>query len=88
MAKDNRERRFVVMDGSDKRFLKEIIGVVEMIVGRPLVFKKRKIKYQALDRSHPTMMVFTIRTNYANWSQLRKILEKVYPEQCVFDATF
>lgn len=88
MFKDKRERRFVVMDGSDKRFLKEIIGVVEMVVGRPLVFKKRRIKYQALNKSHPTMMVFTIRSNYSAWSQLRKILEKVYPEQCVFDATF
>lgn len=80
------KRQFVVMDGSDKRFVKEVIGITEMCVGRPLIFKKRKIKYQPLTGSHPTMLVFTIRSDYRSWNNLRRILVKNYPEQCVFGA--
>lgn len=88
MFEKKKVRRFVIMDGSDKRFLKEIMGVVEMSVGRPLIFKKRRIRCQRLNKSHPTMIVFTIRSRYEQFRQIRTILEKVYPEQCVFDAIF
>lgn len=81
-----KERKFVVMDGSNKRFLKEIIGVIEMTVGKPNIFNGKKIKYQRLNPDHPTMMVFTIKSDYRSWSMARKILEKQYPEQCVFTA--
>lgn len=80
------ERRFVVMDGSDKRFVKEIIGVSEMIMGKSGLFNKRKIKYQPMSRNCPTMLVFTITSDYRHWDVLRRILEKQYPAQCVFGA--
>ena len=88
MLGDKKERKFVVMDGSDKRFMKEVIGVAEMVTGNTHWFNKiiRNIKCRALDRNHPTMKVVTIKSNYRNFDELRKILEKQYPTQCVFDA--
>lgn len=85
-GKDLKERKFVVMDGSDKRFVEEIIGVIEMTVGKPRIFNRKKIKYQRMNPDHPTMLVFTVKSNYRSWDILRGILEKQYPEQCVFGA--
>lgn len=84
--KELKERKFVVMDGSDKRFVREIIGVIEMIMGKPGMFNKRKIKHQRMAKDLPTMRVFTITSDYRRWSVLREILEKHYPEQCIFGA--
>lgn len=86
MFEKKKIRKFVIMDGSDKKFIKEIIGVIEMSVGRPLIFEKRRIRCQRLNKSHPTMLVFTIRSRYDEFRQVRMILEKLYPEQCLFDA--
>lgn len=85
-GKDLKERKFVVMDGSDKRFVKEIIGVIEMTVGKPRIFNGKKIKYQRMNPDHPTMLVFTVKSNYRSWDMMRRILEKQYPAQCVFTA--
>lgn len=80
----NKVRKFVVMDGSNKRFLNEIIGLVEMCTGKS--YKFRSIKCKKIDRDHPTMMVVSFKTNYRQFDYLRKLLTKTYPEQCVFDA--
>ena len=86
----NKKRNFVVMDGSDKNFVREIIGNCEMCIGRPRfnILKKifRQIRYRSLDKDHPTMLVFTIKSNYADWDLLRKNLTMNYPAQVVFDA--
>ena len=90
MFGNRKKRKFVVMDGSDKKFLEEIIGNCEMIIGRPRFGIMKRlfgmIRYRRLDKNHPTMMVFTIKSNYADWDLLRKNLTRNYPAQVVFDA--
>ena len=76
-----KERRFIIMDGSDDKYVNEIKGLSKMIIGR-----FGRIKIQKMDRNHPTMKVVTIRSEYRQWSELRKILERDHSEQCVFDA--
>ena len=76
-----KKRSFIIMDGSDKDYVKEIRALCKMIMGRV------RIKIRKLDGSHPTMKVVTIKTNNCrNWHDLRKILERDHSEQCVFDA--
>lgn len=82
------ERNFVVMDGSDKHFMKEVIGVTEMVTGntRWINRLRKNIKCRALDRNHPTMKVVTVRSGYRKFNELRKMLTEKYPAQCVFDV--
>lgn len=83
----NKERCFLIMDGSDKNFVKEVIGVVEMMTGNTHWFDKiRNIKCCVLDKTHPTMKVIKVKSGYRQFSEARKLLETRYPEQCVFDA--
>ena len=88
MFEKKQKRNFVVMDGSDKNFVKEVIGVVEMTTGNTHWFDKlkRNIRCKRLDKSHPTMKVITVKSHYRDFDAARKILTNVYPEQCVFDV--
>lgn len=83
-----KERSFLIMDGSDKKFVKEIKSLSEMFVCRSRIINALfgRIKVRSLDANHPTMKVVTIKSGYRSWSDLRKLLEKNYAEQCVFDA--
>lgn len=87
-GKNIKKRRFVIMDGSDKDFVQNIKGLAEMYVckSRIINFLTGKIRIRRLDKQHPTMKVVTIRSTYRDWSELRKLLERDYSEQCVFDA--
>lgn len=81
----NKEKRsFVVMDGSDPRFMKEIIGVAEMMTGKTHWFNK--IRPRKLDKSHPTMKVISIKCGFEQFYRLQSILTCLYPEQCIFDV--
>lgn len=84
----NKKRTFVIMDGSDKDFVKGIRGLAEMCIGRSWIINNLfgRIRVRRLDKQHPTMKVVSIRSGYRQWYELRKILERDYPEQCVFDA--
>lgn len=84
MLGDKKKRKFVVMDGSDKRFMKEVTGVVEMVTGKTRWFNR--VRPRALDRNHPTMKVITVKSGYRYFDAIRHILERDYPEQCVFDV--
>ena len=78
------KRSFVVMDGSDPRFMKEVIGIAEMMTDKTRWFNK--IRSRKLDKSHPTMRVVTIKCDYESFDRLRLLLTKHYPEQCIFDV--
>ena len=84
MLGDKKERKFVVMDGSDKRFLKEVTGVVEMATGKTHWFNR--VRPRVLDRNHPTMKVIAVKSGYQQFDTIRHILERDYPEQCIFDV--
>ena len=88
MLRNKKERNFVIMDGSDKKFVKEVIGVTEMVTGNTHWFNRlmKNIKCCAMDRNHPTMKVITVRSNYKQFDQLRTVLTNKYPEQCIFDV--
>lgn len=88
MFGNKKERNFVIMDGSNRRFVKEIISIVEMETGNMHWFNKlkRNIKCRALDRNHPTMKVVTIKGYYQDFDELRRVLTRDYPAQCIFDA--
>lgn len=88
MLEKTKERKFVIMDGSDKNFIKAVISIVEMVTNRLHWYQKlsRRIRCRALDKNHPTMKVITVRSNYRQFDELRKILTRVYPAQCVFDV--
>lgn len=75
-----KERSFIIMDGSDNRFLEEIKGLAKMVIGHG------RVKIRNLDKTHPTMKVVYVRSGYADYDYLRKLLEREYPAQCVFDA--
>lgn len=87
------ERNFEV-NTKDDFTTKQIIGICEMVVGRPLIwelgrvariiFKKlRRIKYR-VDKNDPTKLIFTVKSHYADWDLLRKILERNYPTMVKF----
>ena len=88
MFESKKKRSFVVMDGSDKGFMDQIIGVAEMVTGNMRFIDKIKgnVKYRMLDRNHPTMKVVTVKSDYKSFDEMRKILEKKFPEQVCFDA--
>lgn len=76
------KRSFVVMDGSDPRFMKEVIGTAEMMTGKTHWFNK--IRSRKLDKQHPTMRVISIKCGYEEFDRLRLLLTEQYPEQCIF----
>lgn len=81
-------RHFVIMDGSDKEFVQCIRGLTEMYIGKSRIMNILfgRIRIRRLDRRHPTMLVVTVRSTNRPWTELRKVLERDYPEQCVFNA--
>lgn len=85
---DKMERSFIIMDGSDKRYVKEIRSLAEMFIGKSWIINNLfgRIKIRRLDRNHPAMKVVTIRSGYRQWFELRKLLERDHEAQCVFDA--
>ena len=76
------KRSFVVMDGSDPRFMKEVVGTAEMMTGKTHWFNK--IRPRKLDKQHPTMKVITIKCGYEEFDRLRLLLTEQYLEQCIF----
>lgn len=88
MFGEKKVRRFVIMDGSDKDFVQNIRGLAEMYVCKSKILNilTGRIKIRRLDKQHPTMKVVKVKSGYRQWSELRKILERDYSAQCVFDA--
>lgn len=80
MFGERKVRRFLIMDGSDIRFLEEIKGLAKMVIGHG------RVKIRKLAKTHPTMKVVAVKSGYRQWTEIRKLLEELYPEQCVFDA--
>lgn len=87
MFEKDKTRKFLVWDGSDKRFVSEVIGVAEMVTGYTHWYNKLgRIKCHRLDRNHPTMKVITIKSGYREFDSLRKILERDHSDNVCFDA--
>lgn len=88
MFGEKKKRSFIIMDGSDKNYVKEVRSLCEMFIGQSWIINTLfgRIKVRRLDRNHPTMKVVTIKSGYRPWSELRKLLEQDHAGQCVFDA--
>jgi hypothetical protein len=90
MMREMKERYFLIMDGSDKNFVRNIIGYVEMAVGNIFWYNKlkwfKRVKCHNLDRNHPSIKVVTVKSTYRDYCEVRKFLTEKYPEQCIFDV--
>lgn len=72
----------VIMDGSDKKKVKEITSIYEMSQNR----RFSKIKAKPIDKEHPTMLVFTTLMSAQRYHDTRRIINQTYPGLCVFDV--
>ena len=71
-----------IMDGSDKKKVKEITSIFEMMKNK----RFGKIKAKQVDKDHPTMLVFTTIMSAQRYHDTRRIINQAYPGLCVFDA--
>lgn len=72
----------VIMDGSDKKKVKEITSIFEMMKNK----RFGKIKAKPIDKDHPTMLYFTTIMSAQRYHDTRRIINQAYPGLCVFDA--
>ena len=72
----------VIMDGSDKKKVKEITSIFEMMKNK----RFSKIKAKPIDANHPTMLVFTTLMSAQRYHDTRRIINQAYPGLCVFDV--
>lgn len=72
----------VIMDGTDRRIVREIIGIINMMCNRRL----GKMKCRKLDANHATMKVIDVYTSAEMYRQTRRLIEKAYPGLCIFDV--
>lgn len=72
----------VIMDGSDKKKVKEITSIFEMIQNR----RFSRIKAKPIDKDHPTMLVLTTLMSAQRYHDTRRIINQAYPGLCIFDA--
>ena len=72
----------VIMDGSDRKVVRDVIGIINMMCNR----RFRKMRCRKLDAGHPTMKVIRTYTSAETYRQTRLLIEKVYPGLCTFDA--
>ena len=72
----------VIMDGSDKKKVKEITNIFDMMLNK----RFSKIKAKPIDKDHPTMLVFTTLMSAQRYHDTRRIINQTYPGLCVFDA--
>lgn len=72
----------VIMDGSDRSIVKDIIDTVDLITGN----RHGKSRVRAIDSAHPTMKVVETITNYDTYAIIKEVIEVGYPGLCVFNA--
>lgn len=73
----------VIMDGSDRYVVREILGIVNMVTKR----RFGKMRCRKLDSNHPTMKIIKTWTNAETYRQMRRTIELQYPGLCAFDVT-
>ena len=66
--------------GSDKTIMNEIIGVIDMLIGR----QYGKTIGRIVDDDKPDLKVIIVRTSYRTFYMIREILEAQYPDVCGF----
>ena len=78
------KRKFatVVMDGSNKDVLNEIIG----IHGSYVYPNDNKISCRPMSKDHPTMMVIKLKCTKKVYDSITAAVEKKFPGLCVFNA--
>ena len=69
-----------VKDGSDKNIMNEIIGVIDMLIGR----RHGKTIGRIIDEDRPDFKVIIVRTSYKTFYMIREVLEISYPNMCGF----
>lgn len=72
----------VIMDGSNRSIVKDIIDTVDLITGN----RHGQSKVRALDSDHPTMKVVETITNDGTYAIIKEAIEVGYPGLCVFNA--
>lgn len=77
-----RKRNVVVMDGSNKEVLNEVIGLFG-VVAYP---NGGKFTHRPLDENHPNMIVIEAKLRKNEFENARQILEEIYPGLCIYDV--
>lgn len=77
-------RNLVVMDGSSKMVLNEIIDMIMDVNQKS--YGQCGIRCRKLDKDHPTMMVVLFNTTNELFDKLREKIEEKFPALCTFDA--
>lgn len=90
---NKRDHKFL-LNGCDEHLKTEIISVCEMIVGRPAIWKLRKIFKKTFKRfrrvtyrkinNDPTILEFTVKCHCADWSLVKKVLKMNYSDKVTF----
>lgn len=72
----------VIMDGSDKKKVKEITSIFEMMKNK----RFSHIKAKPIDKDHPTMLEFKVLMSAQRYHDTRRIINQAYPGLCVFNV--
>lgn len=76
----------VIMDGTNKKVNREILGIFDMMTIRRKFGKFARTKTKWVDKDHPTMRVIKTFTSAENYRNIRRIIEEGYPGLCNFDV--
>ena len=78
------KRNVVIMDGTNKKVVKDIVSIIEMLTGRMRWFNK--IRPKKIDRQHPNMLAIKFRMTESDFGYLQRLLDKEHPAQCAYDV--
>lgn len=78
----NKKSNVVIMDGTNTKVLKSIIGVIEMINGK----FRGKIECRDAGDNYPSMKVIEFKTDKERLNEIQEIIEESYPALCLFDV--
>lgn len=75
------EQTTVIMDGSDRRTVREIMRLIDAVSGT----KHGKAKCRRLDGKHPTAKVIISKSTGRVYDKIREILDERYPGLCIYN---
>ncbi len=78
-----KQHKVIVMDGTNKKSLGEIIGIIGMLAygnGRG------RFTYRQLDEQHPSIYVVEFKSNLNEFSNIIDLLDERHPGLCIYDV--
>lgn len=78
----DKKHNIVVMDGSDRFVMNNIVRVVGMCAYP----HGGNFDYHKLDEAHPNMMIVKFKANTKQFNRIMVILDTIYPALCNYDV--